>query len=85
MVLKHSVAQGISRTQFENDVNMYGTQASDVCWLPAGWFENDVNMYGTQAKNSSFPVFGLFENDVNMYGTQANQRMKIFAVSLRMM
>ena len=38
---------------FENDVNMYGTQA------PQGWmntsrlFENDVNMYGTQASISS--------------------------------
>ena len=34
---------------FENDVNMYGTQAAPKsCPLPSK-FENDVNMYGTQA------------------------------------
>ena len=34
---------------FENDVNMYGTQAAGCkrCIHPE--FENDVNMYGTQA------------------------------------
>ena len=34
---------------FENDVKMYGTQAS-ACVRPNGSaFENDVKMYGTQA------------------------------------
>ena len=33
---------------FENDVNMYGTQA--ICRKYSGLrFENDLNMYGTQA------------------------------------
>ena len=36
---------------FENDVNMYGTQAV-VYECPAAFgFENDVNMYGTQARS----------------------------------
>ena len=36
--------------RFENDVNMYGTQA--ICYDVDNKceFENDVNMYGTQAK-----------------------------------
>ena len=35
---------------FENDVKMYGTQAS-ACVRPNGSaFENDVKMYGTQAR-----------------------------------
>ena len=34
---------------FENDVNMYGTQALKLIHLSRNAFENDVNMYGTQA------------------------------------
>ena len=34
---------------FENDVNMYGTQAKNLNDLDIMLFENDVNMYGTQA------------------------------------
>ena len=34
---------------FENDVNMYGTQAIKTNITDNEWFENDVNMYGTQA------------------------------------
>ena len=34
---------------FENDVNMYGTQAAMSVFRGAYKFENDVNMYGTQA------------------------------------
>ena len=40
----------LRRTRFENDVKMYGTQAS-ACVRPNGSaFENDVKMYGTQAR-----------------------------------
>ena len=38
---------------FENDVNMYGTQASGTQFHAPRLFENDVNMYGTQAKFST--------------------------------
>ena len=34
---------------FENDVNMYGTQAQGDGVGAGAVFENDVNMYGTQA------------------------------------
>ena len=34
---------------FENDVKMYGTQASKCLPAMVGKFENDVKMYGTQA------------------------------------
>ena len=34
---------------FENDVNMYGTQAMTGQTKATRQFENDVNMYGTQA------------------------------------
>ena len=34
---------------FENDVNMYGTQAGQRQMIVTIAFENDVNMYGTQA------------------------------------
>ena len=57
--------------QFENDVNMYGTQAPLLCVLSEALFENDVNMYGTQAKSIIPAPTDAFENDVNMYGTQA--------------
>ena len=35
--------------RFENDVNMYGTQALRLRFPLHTEFENDVNMYGTQA------------------------------------
>ena len=35
--------------RFENDVNMYGTQAIVAIFNHPIMFENDVNMYGTQA------------------------------------
>ena len=41
---------------FENDVNMYGTQAWIVEYVPDYLFENDVNMYGTQAQT----IYGIF-------------------------
>ena len=34
---------------FENDVNMYGTQAFENSRVGVIEFENDVTMYGTQA------------------------------------
>ena len=57
--------------RFENDVKMYGTQATPHNLLGRLLFENDVKMYGTQAERAI--VFGeqTFENDVKMYGTQA--------------
>ena len=36
--------------RFENDVNMYGTQAASLVTTMFALFENDVNMYGTQAR-----------------------------------
>ena len=35
--------------RFENDVNMYGTQANCSDSESPNQFENDVNMYGTKA------------------------------------
>ena len=40
--------------RFENDVNMYGTQAEQNKTDIASLFENDVNMYGTQATGIAF-------------------------------
>ena len=40
--------------RFENDVNMYGTQAESVQDQTSRKFENDVNMYGTQAPRSGY-------------------------------
>ena len=40
---------------FENDVKMYGTQASNSPPPASYLFENDVKMYGTQANNISLP------------------------------
>ena len=57
--------------RFENDVNMYGTQAVRYAKCKLCLFENDVNMYGTQARLFFVLSLLLFENDVNMYGTQA--------------
>ena len=57
--------------RFENDVNMYGTQAITISAITVFLFENDVNMYGTQANKIRCTLFRPFENDVNMYGTQA--------------
>ena len=57
--------------RFENDVNMYGTQAITISAITVFLFENDVNMYGTQAQRTWKKARQQFENDVNMYGTQA--------------
>ena len=35
--------------RFENDVKMYGTQATNANFICRTSFENDVKMYGTQA------------------------------------
>ena len=58
--------------RFENDVNMYGTQAFARLICTKSGFENDVNMYGTQADTQPVCSASPFENDVNMYGTQAH-------------
>ena len=71
--------------RFENDVNMYGTQAQIWKVMPLLLFENDVNMYGTQAHSFRRSDKSLFENDVNMYGTQAPQFVRIAMQRLRMM
>ena len=57
--------------RFENDVKMYGTQATAQQRASCLQFENDVKMYGTQASLHRMFVTSLFENDVKMYGTQA--------------
>ena len=49
MVLKLSSSQAMASVWFENDVKMYGTQASMLRSTGALLFENDVKMYGTQA------------------------------------
>ena len=49
MVLKLGVRIFPAIIKFENDVNMYGTQAKSRAVQYATSFENDVNMYGTQA------------------------------------
>ena len=72
MVLKPTPLGKSTASQFENDVNMYGTQARGQKVNDPLPFENDVNMYGTQASVIVFQYFSLFENDVNMYGTQAS-------------
>ena len=71
--------------RFENDVNMYGTQAEAIYVGIADKFENDVNMYGTQAQQFTTISFLRFENDVNMYGTQAKNINYIKYQGLRMM
>ena len=71
--------------RFENDVNMYGTQATGIAFCEIDPFENDVNMYGTQANWEDMYCTFRFENDVNMYGTQADEDGKTTPVGLRMM
>ena len=56
MVLKPKAAKINGVYRFENDVNMYGTQATDIVITAIPKFENDVNMYGTQAPPTMFPV-----------------------------
>lgn len=45
------VSDGISflNLRFENDVKMYGTQATNFLISSHSLFENDVKIYGTQA------------------------------------
>ena len=71
--------------RFENDVNMYGTQAKERRYTTTDMFENDVNMYGTQATIIDSTKDFQFENDVNMYGTQATYCTKGQKHCLRMM
>ena len=71
--------------RFENDVNMYGTQATIASNNIKKKFENAVNMYGTQAFFETDRKFRLFENDVNMYGTQAANVKSELEACLRMM
>ena len=75
----------ISRTVFENDVKMYGTQAQHSMYWEQSVFENDVKMYGTQAIWRCKCDGLWFENDVKMYGTQANSIFQYDTGSLRMM
>ena len=70
---------------FENDVNMYGTQAISHKLRSLSLFENDVNMYGTQATSVVLAGATRFENDVNMYGTQAQSQTLVLMARLRMM
>ena len=49
MVLKLATGVRWAESPFENDVNMYGTQAQPDKDMGYNLFENDVNMYGTQA------------------------------------
>ena len=71
--------------RFENDVNMYGTQAQRAWKKTRQQFENDVNMYGTQAMMCDVVERMTFENDVNMYGTQAEALLHSVPYCLRMM
>ena len=67
------VSDGISfsNLRFENDVEMYGAQATKQQECANRKFENDVEMYGAQADMSDYPEYVPFENDVEMYGAQA--------------
>ena len=67
------VSDGISfsNLRFENDVEMYGAQASVPIKNVGEMFENDVEMYGAQARLYCQVIICLFENDVEMYGAQA--------------
>ena len=38
-------------SKFENDVEMYGAQATVLSFHSTNTFENDVEMYGAQASN----------------------------------
>ena len=49
MVLKLRTQRRLQTASFENDVKMYGTQATTQWKNAADRFENDVKMYGTQA------------------------------------
>ena len=49
MVLKRSMRTSRTMTLFENDVKMYGTQATNFLISSHSLFENDVKIYGTQA------------------------------------
>ena len=73
------------RNRFENDVKMYGTQATAPAFSDLLSFENDVKMYGTQATRFLTPCPRTFENDVKMYGTQAFMQSNFVPKSLRMM
>ena len=71
MVHKRHPESTATAPPFENDVKMYGTQATIEERRKQTWFENDVKMYGTQAYIYDEVYMNKFENDVKMYGTQA--------------
>ena len=58
MVLKQRWLKGLTMMKFENDVEMYGTQTSQLYLKQLDPFENDVEMYGTQTQRIS--VLQLF-------------------------
>ena len=60
---------------FENDVNVYGTQAWSRQRHTTMWFENDVNMYGAQAEDLEEQGLLVFENDVNFLVYNCSLRM----------
>ena len=55
MVLKRPASEATRTTRFENDVKMYGTQATNGWRSRTPGFENDVKMYGTQAVHGPRP------------------------------
>ena len=56
--------------EFENDVELYGTQTKSAKQHPVYEFENDVELYGTQTVGVRSKLQEKFENDVELYGTQ---------------
>ena len=67
--------------RFENDVEMYGAQATKKSGSRSPTFENDVEMYGVQALLALCLADWLFENDVEMYGAQANEQIRKAKIS----
>lgn len=68
--------------RFENDVKMYGTQASVVARNHSDMFENDVKIYGTQAAIVITIIIVAFENDVKMYDIRCSYNRLKLCVSL---
>ena len=65
---------------FENDVEMYGAQATTGERTVLKLFENDVEMYGAQAIRQYVYSSTRFENDVEMYGAQAGNIVDRYSV-----
>ena len=85
MVLKHCCINSYHKSEFENDVKTYGTQAQRYEKQEELLFENDVKTYGTQAIPYAISGATQFENDVKTYGTQAPRRSATASAGLRMM